>query len=54
MSCEDNAPSFSSDSSQNIPQVATSGWVHTSSRLILRERGRAGGREGGRESWNIR
>ena len=57
VSGEYDAPSLSSDSSQNIPQVATCAWIHTCSGLILREggreregeRGREGEREGGRE-----
>ena len=36
VSCEYNAPSLSSDSSENVPQIATSSWVHTCSWLILR------------------
>ena len=35
MSCEYDAPPLSGDSSQNIPQVAASGRIHTSSWLIL-------------------
>ena len=37
MSGEYDAPSLSSDSSQNIPQVATCPWIHTCSRLILQQ-----------------
>ena len=37
VSGENNAPSLSSDSSQNIPQVATCPWVHSCSWLILKE-----------------
>ena len=36
VSCEYNTPSLSSDSSENIPQIATSSRVHTGSWLILR------------------
>ena len=38
MSCEYNAPPLSGHTSQNIPQVAASGRIHTSGWLILRNK----------------
>ena len=42
VSGEYDAPSLSSDSSQNIPQVAPCPWIHTCSWLILKESQREG------------